>query len=126
MPTVTPAQSKIAELQAEIEELKQRAIRELKEKRVELEQELVEVDAEIRKLTGRSLSDPAPRRREGPAGRSVPLQELKELLAAAPDKTLNLRKAGLEARNVKVLAAANPGLLKIGGKGAWPTVTLLK
>jgi len=24
------------------------------------------------------------------------------------------------------LAKANPGLLKLGGEGAWPTVTLLK
>jgi hypothetical protein len=126
--TVTPTLFKVQQLQAEIEELKSRAIQELKEKRVQLEQELIDVDAQIRKLTGKSLSDGAPQRtrRSEPSGRSVPLQELKDLLAAAPDKTLNLRKAGLEVRNVKVLAQANPHLLKMGGVGAWPTVTLLK
>jgi transposase len=125
---VTASADRIAQLQAEIEILKANAIRELKEKRVQLEQELVDVDAQIRKLTGKSLSNPAPQRmrRTEPAGRSVPLQELKELLAAAPEKTLNLRKAGLEVRNVKVLAQANPGLLQMGGVGAWPTVTLLR
>src|SRR4051812_37609400 len=100
MPTANPSTvSKIQQLQAEIEELRQRATRELKEKRVELEQQLVEVDAEIRKLTGKSLPSLAPQRRREPTGRSVPLQGLKDLLAAAPDKTLNLRKEGLEVRN---------------------------
>jgi len=54
------------------------------------------------------------------------LSELKELLAAAPNKTLNIRKEKLELRNIKSLASVNPGLLKLGGKGAWPTVTLLR
>src|SRR4051812_38952394 len=123
MPTLTTVH-KIKELQAEIEQLKQTAVLDLRERRVAIEQEIVAVDAEIRKLTGKSFDD-RPQRRPGPAGRSVSLQELKELLAAAPDKTLNLRKAGLEVRNVKVLAQANPGLLKMGGIGAWPSVTLL-
>jgi hypothetical protein len=29
-------------------------------------------------------------------------------------------------RNIKILAEANPHLLKLGGKGPWPTVTLLR
>jgi hypothetical protein len=51
---------------------------------------------------------------------------LKELLALAPDKTLNIRKEGLQLANIKTLARVNPHLLSLGGKGAWPTVTLLK
>jgi hypothetical protein len=58
--------------------------------------------------------------------KSPSLQELKEILAAAPEKTLAVRSEGYDLRNIKVLASANPGLLKLGGKGAWPTVTLLK
>ncbi len=61
-----------------------------------------------------------------PPARSIPLQELKELLAKAPDKTLNVRREGLELQNIKTLAAVNPSLLKMGGVGPWPTVTLLK
>jgi hypothetical protein len=44
---------------------------------------------------------------------------------AAPDKALKIRKANLELGNIKNLAQYNPGLLKLGSKGAWPTVTLL-
>lgn len=51
---------------------------------------------------------------------------LSRFLTAAPNNTLNIRKANLELRTIKNLAKANPGLLKLGGKGAWPTVTLLK
>ncbi len=47
------------------------------------------------------------------------------LLAAAPDKTIHIRKAGLELANIKTLARVNPHLLRLGGKGAWPTVTML-
>ena len=35
-------------------------------------------------------------------------------------------KGGYDLRNIKVLAQANPGLLQLGGKGAWPTVKLMK
>jgi hypothetical protein len=59
-------------------------------------------------------------------GTSIPLSELKPLLEAAPEKTLNIRKAGLQLRNIKVLATANPHLLRLGGKNPWPTVTMLK
>ena len=58
--------------------------------------------------------------------KSVPLQELKELLANAPEKTLSIRKEGLDLANIKTLVKANPTLLKLGGKGPWPTLTLLK
>lgn len=125
MAKMTTSLDRIAALSAEIESLKQAAVSELMEKRNSLTQQIAAVDAELASITGKT-QEPKQRRRNSPAGRSVPLQELKELLAQAPEKTLNIRKSGLEARNIKVLASANPGLLKMGGKGAWPTVTLLK
>jgi hypothetical protein len=87
------------------------------------------VDREIAELTGKTLETRKRGRRAGAAStppRSLPLQELKELLASAPEKTLNVRKDNLDLANIKTLASANPHLLRLGGKGAWPTVTLLK
>jgi hypothetical protein len=103
------------------------AVQELMDRRNALTHELASVDAEIARLTGKS-SDTRKTRTSAakPALKSLPLQELKELLAAAPNKTLNVRKEGLELSNIKTLAKANPTLLKLGGKGAWPEVTLLK
>jgi hypothetical protein len=129
MAKMTSSLDRIASLTAEIESLKQSAISELMEKRNSLSQQLAEVDAELAELTGKS---PEPKKRGRRAGsssapaKSLPLQELKDLLASAPEKTLNIRKEGLELQNIKTLATANPQLLKLGGKGAWPTVTLLK
>lgn len=123
----TNSLDRIAALKAEIESLQQSAISELMERRNALSHELAEVDAELAKLTGKTAESKRKyRRKEAGPGKSLPLQELKELLAAAPDKTLNVRKEGLELANIKTLANANPHLLRIGGKGAWPTVTLLK
>jgi len=53
------------------------------------------------------------------------LQELKEILSRQPAKTLNIRGEGFDTPNIKVLADANPHLLKYE-KGTWPKVTLLK
>jgi predicted nucleic acid-binding Zn-ribbon protein len=123
----TNSLDRIAALKAEIESLQQSAISELMERRNALSHELAEVDAELSKLTGKAADTKRKyRRREAGPGKSLPLQELKELLAVAPDKTLNVRKEGLELANIKTLATANPHLLRLGGKGAWPTVTLLK
>src|SRR5438874_2350725 len=94
---------RIAALTAEIESLKQSAVSELMEKRNSLTQQLAAVDAELAEITGKPQETKTRARRAAPSGRSVPLQELKELLANAPEKTLNIRKEGLEARNIKVL-----------------------
>lgn len=118
---------RIQQLKAEIATLEQAAIQELMDRRNALTNELAAVDAEIAKLTGKPVQEKKTRASAPKAaGLSLPLQELKELLAKAPDKTLNIRKEGLELRNIKVLANANPHLLRLAGKGAWPTVTLLK
>jgi hypothetical protein len=118
---------RIEQLKAEIASLEQAAIQELMDRRNSLTHELATVDAEIAKLTGKSVPEKKTRSVQAKApAKSLPLQELKALLAEAPDKTLNIRKEGLELRNIKVLAKANPHLLRLAGKGAWPTVTLLK
>lgn len=123
----TSSLERIQLLKAEIASLEQAAIQELMDRRNALTHELATVDAEIAKLTGKPVEAKKGRAIQPKSpGKSLPLQELKELLAAAPGKTVNIRKEGLELRNIKVLANANPHLLKIGGKGAWPTVTLLK
>jgi predicted nucleic acid-binding Zn-ribbon protein len=123
----TTSLDRIAALKAEIESLQQAAVSELMERRNALSHELAEVDAELATLTGKTAEPKRKyRRKEAGPGKSLPLQELKELLAGASDKTLNIRKEGLELANIKTLAAANPNLLRLGGKGAWPTVTLLK
>src|SRR4051794_12243544 len=107
---------RIQELKAEIASLEQAALAELKERRHALAQELGSVDTEIAHLTGKPIEGRKPyTRRTKRASTSLPLQELKDLLSAAPGKTLNIRKAGLELANIKTLASANPQLLKLGG-----------
>jgi len=116
--------SRIQELKAQIAQLEKEGIHELREKRKGIADEITAIDVQLGELTGVPVEKKA--RATAAPGRSIPLLELKELLAAAPEKTLSIRKEGLDLRNVKVLAEANPHLLKIGGKGPWPTVTLLK
>jgi hypothetical protein len=126
MPT-SSSLDRIQQLKAEIATLEQAAVQELMDRRNNLAQELATVDAEIAKLTGKPVQDKRTRGSQPKAPtKNIPLQELKDLLADAPNKTLNIRKEGLELRNIKILSTANPHLLKLGGKGAWPTVTLLK
>ncbi len=119
-------QQKIKELQAQIAALQDEELHGLRERRNTLTSELASVDSEIARITGKG-----PERKSGGAerkhfGKSVPLQELKELIAQSPNKTLSIRKEGLDLANIRTLANANPHLLEMGGKGAWPTVTLLK
>jgi hypothetical protein len=127
MPNNTSSIDRIQQLKAEIASLEQAAISELMEKRNALSHELATVDAELARLTGKPL-EAKKTRSAAPKSllKSLPLQELKELLAKAPEKTLSIRKEGLDLSNIKTLAKANPTLLKLGGKGAWPTLTLLK
>lgn len=127
MSNTTTSLDRITQLKAEITKLEQGALQELMEKRNALSHELATVDAEIAKLTGKSVQTKTGRSTAPKvAGKSPSLQELKELLAQAPEKTLSVRKDGLDLAKIKTLAAANPSLLKMGGKGAWPTVTLLR
>ena len=122
---------RITELKAQIATLEQAAIAELYEKRNALSHELATVDAEIARLTGNPVEGrktPAGSQKATvkTAGKSPSLQELKELLAVAPHKTIGVRKEGYDLQNIKTLAKANPQLLQLGGKAPWPTVTLLK
>jgi hypothetical protein len=119
---------RINSLKAEIAQLEQAAIQELMDRRNALTHELATVDAEISRLTGKPIETAKKTRSTSvrPTPKSLPLQELKELLAEAPNKTLSVRKEGLDLANIKTLVKANPTLLKLGGKGPWPTLTLLK
>ncbi len=117
---------RIADLKAQIAALEKNAINELTEKRTALSRELAAVDAEIARLTGKPLEAKARASAPKAPGKAPSLQELKAIIAAEPERTLNIRKNGYDLRNIKVLAKANPHLLSLGGKGAWPTVTLLK
>jgi len=130
----------IAKLQQQIGQLKDLAVTELQARRLQLQNELKTVDADIEHLTGKPARAPwgsrsrAPRipgvpprpRSNAPEGKKPDLQDLKALLAEAPGKTISLRKEGYDVRNVKIMAMANPTLLRMGGLGPWPTVTLLR
>ena len=120
----TSSLERLQQLKAEISKLRQSAIKELMDRRNAISRELAAVDADIAELSGKPVEGKK-LRASAPPARNISLAQLKEELTAAPNKTLNIRKANLELRNVKNLAKVNPGLLKLDGKGAWPTVTLL-
>jgi len=131
MSNTVSALDRITELKAQIEALEKNALQELMDKRNTLSHELATVDAEIARLTGKPVEGTktrgsSPKATVKTAGKSPSLQELKELLAAAPDKTIGVRREGYDLQNIKTLAKANPQLLQLGGKAPWPTVTLLK
>ena len=128
MATEVTSLKKIQELQAQIANLREEAVQELRDRRDALLRELDSIETELAELSGKPAAGGAGRnrKRSGGTGRSVPLQELKEMLAAAPGRTINVRQEGLDLKNIKTLAAANPHLLQMGGKGPWPSVTLLK
>ncbi len=118
---------RIADLKAQIAAIEQGAIQELMDKRNTLSSELAAVDAEIARLTGKPVEGRKARAvAPKTAGKAPSLQELKTIIAAEPEKILNIRKGGYDLRNIKILAQANPQLLQLGGKGAWPTVKLMK
>ncbi len=123
-PTVNALEA-IAKLQAQIGQLTESAITELRQRKGDLERELETIDSDLEKLTGK----PSGRSRKSldtPAKKSVALAELRELLLAAPNQTLNIRRANLDFLNIKTLAYTNPSQLRLGGKAPWPTVTLVK
>ena len=128
MPEATSALTRIADLKAQIAALEKNALQELMDKRNSLSHELAAVDTEIERLSGRKPVEGKKARVvvTKSAGKSPSLQELKALLAAAPGKTIGIRREGYDLQNIKALAKANPQLLQLGGKAPWPTVTLLK
>jgi len=117
---------RIADLKAQIAALEKNALQELMEKRNTLSHELASVDAEIARLSGKPAEAKKARVSASKTLKSPSLQSLKEILAAAPGKTISIRSEGYDLKNIKTLAKANPALLQLGGKGAWPTVKLLK
>ncbi|HEY2342657.1 MAG TPA: hypothetical protein VGH90_06495 [Chthoniobacteraceae bacterium] len=116
----------ISKLQAQIAQLKDVALQELKMRKTTLETEISSIDREVEKISGRPAGRRGVKLFDTPARRSVTFHELRDLLLAEPDRTLSVRKAGLDSTNIRTLANLNPRELRLGGKGPWPTVTLVK
>jgi len=116
----------LEELIAEIANIQKAIIAELRERRSRLSAELASVDAELAEWTDEPAIEKKAPAAAASTHRSVTLRELIAELERAPEKTLNIRKAQMEVKSIKALAKANPDRLKLGGKGAWPTVTLLE
>lgn len=122
----TNSLKRIEELKAQIAKLEEDALRELRDKRTALIEELKSVDAQIAAFTGAPAQPKTRKRAEREPARTISLQELKEMLLKAPDKTVSIRKENLDLKNIKTLVQANSNVLKLGGNGPWPTVTILK
>jgi hypothetical protein len=126
--------AEISKIQEQIAALRGAALDELKNRRASLQEQLRDVDRQIAALTGKPVRRGKAAAPEGDVVKHVPasegkkpgLQALKTRLSEAPNKTISLRKESYDVRNVRIMAEANPHLLKMGGKGAWPEVTLLK
>lgn len=123
----------IDELIAAIARLQEKAVEELRERRARLRRELSTVDAELAELTDAVIERPEEAGNPAPikaattsAKRLVSVAELIAELQAAPDRTINIRKANLDVKTIKVLAKAHPHMMKLGGKSGWPTLTLLE
>jgi chromosome segregation ATPase len=122
MPKPTPLQE-ISKLQEQLSKLKDAAVVELNARVSQIRTELKDIDAQLESLTGK----PATRKgRATPAMRSITMQDLKDLLSSSPSQTVNIRRAGLDTTNIRTLANLHPKEIQLGGKGAWPTVGLLK
>lgn len=109
---------------AKVEELKQKAIDYLNDRRFAITKELAIIDKEIEVMTGaapRVAGEP----KQKYTGKQISFRLLSEMLRERPDRTLSLRKEGYDAKWMRKLVEENPGKLEMGGAGAWPTVTLL-
>lgn len=112
------------EAAAKAEELKQKAVEYLRERRSVIEREIASLDKEIAVMTGEKA--PKADRVKGPqyVGKQISFRLLSDILRERPDRTLNLRKEGYDTKWMKKLVEENPGKLEFGGGGPWPTVTL--
>lgn len=131
-----PAEPEIAsfealdELIAAVADLQSTAEQELRARREWLSRELASVEAELADMTELTKDPQGEETAQASAPADSPkeptLPELIAELEAAPERTLNIRKAHLNVKSVKALAKANPRRLQIGGKGGWPTITLVE
>ncbi|TCO91944.1 hypothetical protein EV701_107225 [Chthoniobacter flavus] len=133
MPSSSLAEPEIAspealdELIAAVADLQSAAEHELRDRREWLSRELASVEAELADLAEESPVEEKPQPKETTDSvRKLTLPELIAVLEAAPERTLNIRKAHFDVKSVKALAKANPQRLQLGGKGGWPTVTLVE
>jgi len=107
--------SRIEELRAQIAQLEKEGIQELRAKRATLADEIASIDAQLIELTGGVPAKGSGRAKAAP-GRSIPLSDLKVLLAAAPEKTVNIRKEGLDLANIKTLRTCSSLVGKARGQ----------
>jgi hypothetical protein len=136
LPSPPPAEPDITSFEAldaliaAVADLQSAAEQELRARREWLSRELASVEAELTEMTDLAGDPQGPEKTQAgvPANTSkkLTLSELIAELEAAPERTLNIRKAHLDVKSVKALAKANPQRLEIGGKGKWPTVTLVE
>ena len=126
------ALEQIKELKEKIASLSQDAVATLKVEKRNLQDRISEIDKEIESLTGERPEEPkSGRQRKARAKvdkadlKKPSLQELKDILKALPDKTLDIRAEGYDTPNIRTLVEANPSLFQYT-KGAWPKVKLLK
>jgi hypothetical protein len=128
-PEIAPFEA-LDELIAAVADLQNAAEQELRERREWLSRELASVEAELACMTELAEDSPEEEKAQASAPADSPkkptLPELIAELEAAPERTLNIRKAHLDVRSIKALAKANPRRLQIGGKAGWPTVTLVE
>ena len=114
------------ELIAEVANLQSSIVEELLARRAWLCRELASVDSELADLEETSAPEKKPRTKTATGdARKLPLTELIAELEAAPEHTLNIRKAHLDVKHTKALVKKNPQRLQLGGKTGWPTVTLV-
>lgn len=122
----------LEELIAEVARMQELRVEELHTYRDWLSSELVLVDGEMAELNeGEGAGEgtlPPNGHAKGAVGpaKAISLKKLVSELEAAPERTLNIRKAKLDVKHIKTLVRENPHLLQAGGKGSWPTVTLLE
>jgi uncharacterized coiled-coil protein SlyX len=119
MPKPTPLQE-IEKLQEQLSKLKDAAVVELNARVTQIRTDLKDIDAQLESLTGKPTTRKG---RATPAMRSITMQDL---LASSPNQTVNIRRAGLDTTNIRTLANLHPKEIQLGGKGAWPTVGLIR
>lgn len=120
--TMSEVLNRIEQLKAEIAGLEKAAVSDLIAKRASKVKELEALDAEIARISGKGVN--AGRVKAKP-GRPVSYQELMMLLERAAGNTINVRKEKLDLALVRSIAAGNPKLV-FGGKGPWPTLSLVR
>jgi hypothetical protein len=111
---------------AKAEQLKSQAIQFLKNRKIEIEKEVADLNEKIAEMTGEQPAEPKKERAPRIAGKQISFRLLADLLKDRPDRTINIRKEGYDSKWIKSLVKDNPTQLQLGGGGPWPTVKLIE